>query len=315
MSRCEVTLNPASPASVCCLCLRSDQDWTVTMRVHWDVGTFHLRCSPELQCCRLSRFTELSRSRYLAQHQQDFLQLLQSLPAPPQLSSLSGRVDSARHLLEAFKFLTYCELGTLALVSRQWRQASEHEELWKQQQVQLSSVPAALQSCSKHVFVYQFLRTCLCCSARLTDSQVEMICPRTGRTMCSGCFYDPEQGLQPLRRAATLLDVSKNTLKAAHVQPVVRIREALVLVCVARIRLERLREERRAVVLAALQGSEAPKRLVAEVVKLPLMQLAPACSPEAKQLLEFIQARTRKTLASSFLSQCLPVLTSSSRRH
>lgn len=313
MSRCEVTLNCASTSSVCCLCLRSDQDWTVTLRVHWEVGTFHLRCSPQLRCCRLSRFTELSRSHFLADHQKAFLLLLHSSPASQQLVSSSGRADSTRHLLEAFKFLTYLELATLALVNHHWRQASEHEELWKQSQVQQRSVPAGFQQNSKQTFVYQFLRTCLCCGAILTDSQIEMICPRTGRTLCVGCFYNPEQGLQPLRRAASLLDVPKNTLKAARVEPMLRLGEPLVLVCVARSRLERLREKRRAVVVAALQASGTAKWLVAEVVKLPLKPLT-SCSPEAKALLEFILARTRKTLASCFLSQCLFELTSYSRR-
>ena len=307
MSRWEVTLNTSS-SSVCCLCLRSDQDCTVTLRVHWDVGTFHLRCSPQLRCCRLSRFAELPRSHFLAEHQKAF-QLLLSLPAAQQLVSLSVRADNARHLLEAFKFLTYRELGSLALVSRQWRQVSEHEELWKQPQIQLHSVPAAFQQSSKQAFIYQFLHTCLCCGATLADSQVEMMCSRTGRTLCVGCFYDPEQGLQPLSRAASLLDVSKNTLKTAHVEPVFRIAEPLVLGCVARSRLERLREKRRARVVAALQASGAAKWLVAEVVKLPLTPLA-SCSLEVRPLLEFILARTRKTLASSFLSQCLSELTS-----
>lgn len=197
MIRCEVVLNPSSSVSVCCLCLKGDADCTVTLKVPRDVGTFHLRCCPELTYCRLSRFVVSSATKqFLGEQQQAFQRLLQrGPPGLKHLPSPSQHIDRTRHLLEAFKFLTYTELSTLALVSRLWRQVSEHDELWKQPKAQLHSVPAQFQHNSKLAFIYKFTRTCFSCGHQLTDVQVEMICPRTGRCICIGCFYSPEQGL------------------------------------------------------------------------------------------------------------------------
>ena len=320
-TRCNLQINPATPGYKCCLCLSAGEDFTVTLRISWEVGTFHVRCSPEFHCLRLSRFEVSYFKRhwegpsFLAQHRARFAELVRS---PPALLAMhrSETVcrDNVRHLLEVFKYLSYFELGSgVTKVCKLWKGASEHEELWSLSDGDLARVPQQFRQTPKQAVLYQILRTCIHCNAHTDDSHIELVCPRTSRVLCSDCFYRSDIGLQPLGKVAGACSVSKNSLKFAGTRFVLKFQESLVLACEAKKRLMALRETRKLEAIKGLREAGCPEKVVSEVAKLPLSLEAggsSVASEMAKPFCEYVLSATKRVLKSSFLEQSLSELTS-----